>query len=79
MNEPHDLAGEVVGRVLREGTKTHNGEAWRDEPQDKHLDKAVRHIMTHKLIRDGHQASDGENHLEFALARIAMALAQEGA
>jgi hypothetical protein len=47
------------------------------EPQDNHLDKAVRHIMTHKLIRDGNQAPDGEMHLKNALTRMAMALAQE--
>lgn len=47
-----------------------------DEQQDMHIQKGVRHALTHQLIRDGHIPDNGENHLELALTRIAMALVQ---
>lgn len=66
---------ELLEQGLKQG---HHAESWRDEPQDNHLDKAVRHIMTYKLIRDGNQIPDNEScHLKNALCRIAMALCQE--
>ncbi|HEX3149219.1 MAG TPA: dATP/dGTP diphosphohydrolase domain-containing protein [Gemmataceae bacterium] len=77
MKNPHILAYMIIDQVLSDGMKTHPNDDWRNEPQDKHLDKAMRHILTHKLVRDGHQKPNGENHLHHALTRIAMAIAQE--
>lgn len=79
---PSDLAltafltcRELLEQGLRQG---HMAESWRDEDQNNHLDKAVRHIMTYKLIRDGNQKPDNEScHLKNALCRVAMALCQE--
>ena len=52
---------------------------WKDEPEDEHLNKAVRHILTHQIQRDGQQPDDGEDHLANALTRLAMAVKkQEG-
>lgn len=50
---------------------------WQNEPQDTHLLKAARHIMTHLNIQAGGQSASGKNHLNNAITRLAMALAQE--
>jgi hypothetical protein len=34
----------------------------------------LRHVLTYKLIRDGNQKRDGEEHLKLAITRLAMAL-----
>ncbi len=76
MSDPRTIAWHAVDEMIMEGLKKHDPDAWRTEPQDNHLDKAVRHIMTYKLIRDGNQKPDGEMHLRNALCRLAMALTQ---
>ncbi len=73
MIDPAELAKAIVTEVLVEGAKTHGGEDWRAEPTDKHLDKGLRHVLTWRLMRDGHQKPDGEDHLKNALTRLAMA------
>lgn len=65
---------------LRQG---HKLDAWRAEPQDNHLDKAMRHALTYRLMRDGNSPdpdSGGEDrlaHLRRALCRLALVLSQE--
>lgn len=50
---------------------------WEDEDEDEHLNKAIRHILTYQLIRDGHQNPTGEAHLNNAITRLAMAIAKK--
>lgn len=76
MTDPRNTAWHVVDEMLIEGEKKHRRQSWLDEPEDNHLDKAIRHVMTYKLIRDGNQPPDGEMHLKNALCRLAMAMAQ---
>lgn len=77
MTDPADLAHSIVRKVIAKGSaKTGSNENWRKDPQDYHLDRAMRHISTFKLIRDGNQPADQDKHLELALTRIAMALTQ---
>ena len=76
MSDPRRRAWEAVDDMIAEGLKKHRAEGWREEPMDNHLDKAIRHICTHKLIRDGNAKPDGEMHLRNALCRLAMALTQ---
>ena len=57
-------------------TSKHSPYTWKDETEDEHLNKAARHILTHQLIRDGHQKEDGEEHLNNAITRLAMAIAK---
>lgn len=45
-----------------------------DESEDSHLEKGMRHFLTYKLIRDGYQKPDGEDHLFLGICRISMAL-----
>lgn len=71
------IAINAITKTLKEGAKKPRPCHWLDESQDMHLDKGTRHVSTFRLIRNGHQESNGENHLELALTRIAMAIAQE--
>jgi hypothetical protein len=68
-----------IERILlsKDRTSKHPPYTWKDEDEDEHLNKAVRHILTYQLIRDGHQKPDGENHLDNAITRLAMAIAQK--
>ena len=78
MKHPSSEAARVIVQVMSRGSaKDGRDESWRDKPQDYHLDRALRHIISHKLIRDGNQPADGEKHLSLAITRLAMALTQE--
>ena len=70
MIDPAELSKQIVQEVISKGsTKDGCDETWRDKPQNYHLHKAVRHIMSFLLT--------GEiEHLKNALTRIAMALSQ---
>lgn len=71
---PATIAYVTVDKVMQIGTTKTDRPDWSEESQDYHLDRAVRHVMTYKLMRDNNQKTDGENHLELALTRLAMAL-----
>ena len=64
----------VAEILLSEGRiAKHEPWTWMDEPEDEHLHKALRHILTYQLIRDGQAPIDGEDHLNNALTRLVMA------
>lgn len=70
------LAQAIVAQVISSNT-THAPDAWlRRDQMDKHLDKALRHVCTARLIRDGHEQNhEGvEGHLRNAVTRLMMAL-----
>jgi hypothetical protein len=48
--------------------------AGKDESENSHLQKGMRHILTYLLQRDGWQDKDDEDHLFFAISRLGMAL-----
>lgn len=73
---PASLAYSTITQVIEENRGKHKGGSWMDDPQNRHLSKAIRHIETYRMIRDGDIPPDGENHLRNALTRVAMALAQ---
>ena len=74
---PADLAHQVITQVMLRGSaKEGSDDSWRSKPDGYHLHKALRHAITFKMIRDGHQTGDDEKHLWLAITRMAMALAQ---
>jgi hypothetical protein len=75
--DPRQVAAFAVDEMIAEGLKKHADEAWRTQSASMHIDKAIRHVITHRLIKDGHQPPDGETHLMNAITRLAMALTQE--
>lgn len=83
-SDPADVAADVVREIMSTGLKQgHQQDAWRVEPQDNHLDKALRHALTFRLMRDGNSKepdAEGEDriaHLKRALCRMALVLTQE--
>jgi len=59
-------------RVLK-----HKPFTWKDEPENEHLRKCIRHILTYQLTRDGQQTQDNEEHLNKALCRLTMVIAKK--
>jgi hypothetical protein len=75
---PQALAYLTIAEMQDIGlAKGHQLEAWKTEPLNNHLDKACRHILTYKLIKEGNSPDDGEMHLKNAITRLAFALYQE--
>lgn len=75
MKHPAPEAANIILAVMQHGSsKDGCDETWRDKPEDYHLTKALRHIITYQMIRDGHQPPDGEDHRRNAITRMAMAL-----
>jgi len=80
--ELEDIMGcveEAISSILlSEGRITkHQPYTWMDEDEDEHLNKSSRHILTYQIIREGQQHPDGEEHLNNAICRLAMALAKK--
>ncbi len=72
------LAQAIVADVMSTNRTHHAVNAWlRPQWADKHLQKAIRHVMTAQLIRDGHEHDQEgvEIHLRHAVCRIMMAIA----
>lgn len=70
------FAQAIVAQVMSSNTQ-HAPDAWlRRDQMDKHLDKALRHVCTARLIRDGHEHNhEGvDGHLRNAVTRLMMAL-----
>lgn len=72
-------AERIVSEMLSEGKKElgHMPDRFLQLPQDAHLDRAIRHICTARLIRDGSVRPDAEGvkgHLGRALVRLLMAI-----
>ncbi len=75
-----DLAKKAIITTLHEGKKHHRQDDFSTRDPNFHLDRAIRHICTARLIRDKHQDMDLEGvagHLGRALTRLAMAMHQE--
>jgi len=62
--------------LSQDRTSKHKPYSWASEDINEHLLKAMRHINTHLLIREGYQKPDGEYHLANAATRLAMAMAE---
>ena len=72
---PADLAAFAISRVMAAGSaKDGCDDSWQEKNFNYHLDRALRHAITHKLIAEGNQPPDGERHIELAITRLAMAL-----
>jgi len=67
-----------ISKVLlsEDRTSKHKPYTWVKEDIEEHLLKAARHIQTHILIKQGYQEPDDENHLDNAITRLSMAVAQ---
>lgn len=75
---PADIASRTIIKVMATGSKKEGAnEEWRKHVVNYHLDRAIRHTITYKLMREHNQQPDGENHLELALTRLAMALSYD--
>lgn len=73
-----ELAKQAIIKTLHEGKKKHGPNEFLTHA-DYHIDRAIRHLVTARLIRDGHQANDAEGvkgHLNRALTRVVMAIHQ---
>lgn len=73
-----ELAKTAIIETLHEGKKKHSPNEFLTHP-DYHIFRAIRHLSTAMLIRDGHQPTDKEGtrgHLRRALTRVAMAIHQ---
>ncbi len=80
-NELCQLAERTVAQILDAGRKQgHAPDDFQQDP-DYHLDRAIRHAMTYRLMRDSNQLEDAEGHrghLERAVTRLVMALSRHG-
>lgn len=80
MIDPRDLAWRAVDRMISDGLKKHDGQAWRSQPIGMHLQKGTRHSLTTMLLLEHPEfCKDPEGavqHLEQAICRLTMALAQ---
>jgi hypothetical protein len=75
---PAAIAAKTVYEIQEKGlAQGHPVCAWKTEPINNHIDKAIRHLCTAKLIREGNQSPDGENHFKNALCRVVFALCQD--
>ena len=70
------IAGSCLALTLLSDSRIskHKPWTWKDESEDGHLNKALRHILTYQIIRDGEQTDDNEDHLANALTRLTMAI-----
>ena len=80
--ELEDILIEVeasISRILlsKDRTSKHPPYTWLEEDVNEHLIKAARHILTHININSGYQEHTGENHLDNAICRLAMAVAKQ--
>ena len=66
----------VIFTMQRGSAKDGCDESWRQRPEMYHLAKAMNHLATHINQLQDPRKVDGENHLENAITRIAMALSQ---
>ena len=69
-NFPHEGI-EAIERVLQRGSKKYPPANWRTEPCERHMLKALGHLL--KVLTGVEH--DNEDSLEHALCRIAMAVA----
>lgn len=83
-SDPAEVAASVVRDIMSAGLRQgHKADAWRYEPQDNHLDKALRHALTFRLMRDKNSPepdAEGEDrlaHLQRSLCRLALVICQE--
>ena len=72
----HSIEKRIENILLSEDRMSkHKPWTWTNEDINEHLLKALRHISTHLMIREGYQKPDGEDHLDNAACRLAMAIA----
>lgn len=73
------LAKEALKKILlsKDRMEKHAPYSWKDEQQDEHFHKAIRHILTYMIQRDGQQMDDNEDHLALAITRLCMAVCVE--
>lgn len=72
-----DSAAATIRNIIVSGRRKHVRDSFVHVAPDFHLDRAIRHICSAKLMRDGNQRADEDGvdgHLENALARVAMAV-----
>ncbi len=80
-NELCQLAERTVAQILEAGRKQGHQPDNFQQDADYHLDRAIRHAMTYRLMRDANQLEDSEGyrgHLERAVTRLVMALSRHG-
>ena len=56
------------------GTAKYDPDDWRGESLVRHVRRAIKHAVTALEIIDGDRTDDGEDHLQAAVCRMAMAL-----
>jgi hypothetical protein len=75
IEDPKYAAFQAVAEVMALGSsKDGKDDSWREKPINYHLDRGIRHAITYKLIAEGNQILDGEDHLKLAITRLPFAL-----
>ena len=75
ISDPKYAAFQAIAEIMHLGSsKDGKDDSWRGKPVNYHLDRAIRHAITYKLIAEGNQKPDGEDHLKLAITRLAFAL-----
>ncbi len=78
MTHPSAKAYKIINSVMETGSaKDGKDDSWQHKPRHFHITKAIRHATTALMVDLGVIQPDGENHLELALCRLAMALSQD--
>jgi hypothetical protein len=70
-----NTAGRAIADRMQLGAAKYDPDDWRDESVVRHVRRAIKHAVTALEIADGDRADDGEDHLQAAVCRMAMALA----
>ena len=70
-----NTAGRAISDRMQLGAAKYDPDDWRRESVVRHVRRTIKHAITALEIADGDRADDGEDHLQAAVCRMAMALA----
>jgi hypothetical protein len=70
-----NTAGRAIADRMQLGAAKYDPDDWRGESLVRHVRRAIKHAVTGLEIADGDRTDDGEDHLQAAVCRMAMALA----
>jgi hypothetical protein len=72
----HDLevvAEDAICDMTRLGAEKYDPDEWRTETPERHIRRSIKHALTALEIAAGDRPDDGEDHMQAAVCRMAMA------